>query len=308
MALLSFKRKPTEMAETSAELEQFLQGYSIEVMPRTAGKIERFQNILPKETRVYIAHIEGTPIENMVETASRLASEGYTVMPHFPARIIKDKATLENWIDMYQGEAGVKQALLLAGGVTAPHGLFENSMQLLETGLFDAKGFDHLHVAGHPEGNRDIDPDGSLKKVDAALSWKQQFSERTDAKMALTTQFAFDARPIIDWANGLMASGIDIPVHIGIAGPAKLQTLIKFAIACGVGPSLKVLQKRAMDVTKLLLPYEPIDVLTALAMHKAKNSDFNIDQVHFFPLGGIKTNANWVTDNGGRAGVPAAYS
>ncbi len=308
MALLSFKRKPTEMAETSAELEQFLQGYSIEVMPRTAGKIERFQNILPKETRVYIAHIEGTPIENMVETASRLASEGYTVMPHFPARIIKDKATLENWIDMYQGEADVKQALLLAGGVTAPHGVFENSMQLLETELFDAKGFDHLHVAGHPEGNKDIDPDGSLKKVDAALSWKQQFSERTDAKMALTTQFAFDARPIIDWVNGLKASGIDIPVHIGIAGPAKLQTLIKFAIACGVGPSLKVLQKRAMDVTKLLLPYEPIDVLTALAMHKAKNSDFNIDQVHFFPLGGIKTNANWVTDNGGRAGVPAAYS
>ncbi len=308
MALLTFKRKPNEMIETSAELEQFLQGYSIEVMPRTAEKIERFQDILPKDTRVYIAHIEGTPIEDMVKTASRLAGEGYAVMPHFPARIIKDKATLENWIDMYQGEADVTQALLLAGGVTTPHGVFDSSMKLLETGLFDAKGFNHLHVAGHPEGNKDIDPDGSRKNVDAALSWKQQFSERTNTKMALTTQFAFDAGHIIDWANGLKAAGIDIPVHIGIAGPAKLQTLIKFAIACGVGPSLKVLQKRAKDVTKLLLPYEPTNVLNELAIHKSQNPDFNIDRVHFFPLGGVKMNASWVTENGGRAGVPASYS
>lgn len=308
MALLNLKRKPTDMVDASAELEDFLEGYSIEVMPRTAEKIKRFQDILPKGTRVYIAHIEGTLIEDMVKTAARLSNEGYAVMPHFPARIIKDKTTLENWINMYQGEAGVKQALLLAGGVQTPHGVFESSMQLLETGLFDAKEFDRLHVAGHPEGNKDIDPDGSHKNVDAALSWKQRFSERTDAKMALATQFAFDADAIIEWANKLKASGIDVPVHIGIAGPAKLQTLIKFAIACGVGPSLKILQKRAMDITKLLLPYEPTNILNALAAHKAQYPDFNIVQVHFFPLGGIKTNANWVTNNGGRAGVPASYS
>ena len=305
MALLNFKRKPNELAEISAELENFLNGYSIEVMPRTAEKIECFQDILPLGTRVYIAHIENTPIKDMVKTACRIAGEGYAVMPHFPARIIKDEETLENWINMYQGEANVTQALLLAGGVTTPYGDFDNSMQLLETGLFDAKGFDHLHVAGHPEGNKDIDPDGSRENVDAALSWKQQFSERTDAKMALATQFSFEADSIINWANGLKAAGIDIPVHIGIAGPAKLQTLIKFAIACGVGPSLKVLQKRAKNVTKLLLPYEPTDVLNTLAGHKAQNPDFNIDQVHFFPLGGIKVTARWVTDNGGRAGVPA---
>jgi hypothetical protein len=79
--------------------------------------------------------------------------------------------------------------------------------------------------------------------------------------MALATQFCFDAAPVIAWVDRLQAEGIALPVHIGIAGPAKLQTLIKFAIACGVGPSLKVLQKRAMDVSKLLLPYEPDSIL-----------------------------------------------
>ena len=84
-----------------------------------------------------------------------------------------------------------------------------------------------------------------------------------------------------------------------------MQTLIKFAIACGVGPSLKVLQKRAMDVTKLLVPYEPNDVISELAAHKAANPDFGIEQVHFFPLGGIKTNANWAITHGGDATRPA---
>ncbi|WP_425046395.1 methylenetetrahydrofolate reductase [Primorskyibacter sp. S87] len=305
MALLNFKKRDAvEPGPVNPTVEAFLKGYSIEVMPRTAEKIEDFRALLPQDTRVYIAHIDGTPIEDMVATAKRLANEGFPVMPHFPARIIKDAATLENWIAMYQGEAGVDQALLLAGGVAEPHGAFHCSMQLMETELFDKAGFKRLHVAGHPEGNRDIDPDGSSKNVNEALQWKQKFSERTDAEMALATQFAFEAKPIIEWAEGLKRAGIDLPIHIGIAGPAKLQTLIKFAIACGVGPSLKVLQKRAMDVTKLLLPYAPKDVITELASHKAANPDFNITNVHFFPLGGIKTNANWAIENGGDSTRP----
>jgi methylenetetrahydrofolate reductase (NADPH) len=308
MALLNFKRPALNEAPVSPQVEAFLQGYSIEVMPRTAEKIEDFRDLLPAGTRVYVAHIEGTPIEDMVATAKRLAAEGYNVMPHFPARIIKDQPMLEDWIARYQGEANVTQALLLAGGVDAPHGQYHSSLQLLESGLFDKAGFNRLHVAGHPEGNKDIDPDGTSVNVDAALSWKQLFSERTDAKMALATQFAFEAGPIIDWANAVKAAGVDFPIHIGIAGPAKLQTLIKFAIACGVGPSLKVLQKRAMDVTKLMLPYEPTQVISKLAAHKAENPDFNISHVHFFPLGGIKTNANWAIRNGGNSAVPAAAS
>ena len=305
MALLQFKRKDAPKTPAPA-VEAFLDGYSIEVMPRTAEKVEDFRSLLPEGTRVYIAHIDGTDIDDMVRTAARLSADGYTVMPHFPARSIASKKVLEDWIARYQGEAGVTQALLLAGGIPEAHGEFHSSMQLIETGLFDKAGFTRLHVAGHPEGNRDIDPNGGDANVMEALRWKQAFSERSDAQMALATQFAFDAGPIIAWVDRLQAEGINIPVHIGIAGPAKLQTLIKFAIACGVGPSLKVLQKRAMDVTKLVLPYEPTDVLTELANHRAANPGFGIESVHFFPLGGIKTCAQWAIEHGGRSAIPAS--
>ena len=136
MALFNFSKKQNKTGMLNKDLESFLADYSIEVMPRTAQKVEDFREILPQETRVYIAHIEGTPIKDMVATAARLAKEGFSVMPHFPARIIKDKATLENWIAQYQGEAGVDQALLLAGGVTTPYGDYDSSMQLLETEFF----------------------------------------------------------------------------------------------------------------------------------------------------------------------------
>lgn len=284
---------PRPPEPVGSALAQLVDGFSIEVMPRTAEKVESFRELLPAGTRVYIAHIEGTPIEDMVATARRLAREGFPVMPHFPARIITDEMVLGDWIARYQGEAGVDQALVLAGGVDAPQGRFENSMQLLETGLFEAAGFRRLHVAGHPEGNKDIDPGGSDRNALAALHWKQAFAEQTGVEMAIVTQFCFEAEPVIAWAERLKAEGVTLPIHIGAAGPAKLQTLIRFAMTCGVGASIRVLQRRAADVTRLLLPFTPEEFLTGLARYKADHPEFGVTRVHFYPLGGIKQSAEF---------------
>lgn len=277
-------------------LKAFLDGVSLEVMPRTAAKIDDFGPLMPAGSRIYVAHIEGTPIDEMVATAKRIAGQGFEVMPHFPARIIADEKTLEDWIKRYAGEAGVRSALVLAGGVAKPLGAFDSAMQLLGTGLFEKHGYSRLHVAGHPEGNADIDPKGGTAVVDAALDWKQDYARQTGTEMAIATQFAFDAAPVIAWADRLKARGITLPIHVGAAGPAKLQTLIRFAVACGVGPSLGVLQKRAKDLTKLLRPFEPTDVLTTLANHKAAQPGSLIAQAHIFPLGGIKASADWIAE------------
>ncbi|MCR9067399.1 MAG: methylenetetrahydrofolate reductase [Rhodobacteraceae bacterium] len=308
MALLNFRPKEAPAAPHAPGIDTLLEDFSIEVMPRTAEKIEDFRDHLPQGTRVYIAHIDGTEIDDMVATARRLRDEGFEPMPHFPARSIAGPATLADMVRRYQAEAGVTQGLILAGGIATPRGEYHSSMQLLETGFFDDAGFTRIHVAGHPEGNRDIDPDGGDAEVMAALKWKQDFANRSDAEFAIATQFAFEAGPVLAWADRLAAAGITMPVHLGIAGPAKLQTLIKFAIACGVGPSLSVLQKRARDVSKLLLPFEPVDVLSDLAAAKAEGRGRNIERIHFFPLGGIKTNAAFAADHGGRAPAPVALA
>lgn len=274
--------------------DSLISGWSIEVMPRTAAKIGDFRDILPPGTRVYIAHVDGTPLEDMVTTAKRLNHEGFAVMPHIPARSIASRDALADLLDRYRGEANVYQALLLAGGISRPQGSLSSSIELIETGLFDRMGFTNLHIAGHPEGNKDIDKDNTTTEVDKALLWKCDFANRTDAKLAITTQFAFDAKCIIDWAERIEALGVHLPIHVGIAGPAKLQTLIKYALSCGVGPSLKVLQKRALDLRKLLMPYEPTDIVGQLVAYKAKNPQSIISTIHMFPLGGIETSCRWL--------------
>ena len=280
----------------SEVVKNFLNGYSIEVTPNAAAKIENFAEVLPVNTRIYIAHIEGTPFDEMLTTAKKITNEGFIPMPHFPARIIEDKDMLESWLSQYSGEANVQEALLIAGGSKEPAGVYDSSIQIIETELFDKYSFKRLHVAGHPEGNKDIDKDSTHTNVNKALSWKNEYAKRTDAQIAIATQFCFDSEAIIQWANSLIDMNIDLPVHIGIAGPAKLQTLIRYSIECGVGASMKVLQKRAKDITKLLLPYEPTSVISELAEYKSQNPDFNIEQVHFFPLGGTITTANWVKE------------
>jgi methylenetetrahydrofolate reductase (NADPH) len=290
-SILNFARKA---APAEPGLAAFLRGFSVEVMPRTAAKIPDFRAILPQGTRVYVAHIDGTETADMVATCGRLIDEGLTPMPHIPARGVESRDELDRRLGRYAA-VGVREALAIAGGIDRARGPFPDTLSMLRTGLFDVHGFNRIHVAGHPEGNRDIDPAGGEAEVMAALRAKAAFARETDAAMAIATQFAFEAEPIVAWADRLRAEGIALPVHVGVAGPAKLQTMIKFAMACGVGSSLRVLQRRAADLSNLILPFEPTELLASLARHKAAHPAFQLEAVHFFPLGGIAATADYLS-------------
>ena len=242
-----------------------LMTFSIEVMPRTAKKIDDFRRILPKKTTIYVAHLEDTPVEEMFFTCKRLISEGMAPMPHIPPRIIRNTGELEDWVKEYSS-LGVNQSLLLAGN-GKPKGELFNSIQMLETGIFEKHAFKKIQIAGHPEGNKDIDKDGSLEKTINALKIKQSL-QKTKLQIGITTQFCFDLRPVMEWLEVLESEQINLPISLGLAGPTKLQTLIKYAIMCGVGPSISVLKKRAKDLTKLLLPFEPTEMVDALNSNK----------------------------------------
>ena len=264
--------------------------FSIEVMPRTAKNIDDFRRILPKKTTVYVAHLEDTPIEEMFFTCKRLISEGMDPMPHIPARIIHNTGELEDWVKEYSS-LGVDQSLLLAGNGKTPKGELFNSIQLLESETFEKYAFKKIQIAGHPEGNRDIDKDGSLEKTINALKAKQKFGQNTKLQIGITTQFCFDPQPVIKWLEVLESEQIDLPISLGLAGPTRLQSLIKYAIMCGVGPSISVLKKRAKDLTKLLLPFEPTEMIDALNSSKKNKLFKNVHSLHFFPLGGIEASA-----------------
>ncbi len=278
-------------AAPQAALAALLSGASIEVTPQAAAGISDFRTLLAPGTRVYIAAIDGTPREAIIATARRLTDQGFAPMPHIPARQFADEAALRDHLARLRHEAGVTGALVLAGGRARPEGMFESSLQILSTGAFD--GFRQLHVAGHPEGSRDIDPDGGERQVMAALRWKQAFSARSDAEMAIVTQFGFDPAGFLAWQNRIAAAGIDLPVHAGVAGPTGLAALIKYALLCGVGPSVQMLRKRALQVTRLMRPVDPMEFLQPLALARLAG-DRAPAAIHLYPFGGIAATAEWL--------------
>lgn len=282
-------RESEDLATLKHQIMALVAGFSIETTPGSALKIPDYRDHLRPGATVSVTFLPGSDFADSLATAKRLKAEGFKPAPHFAARSTPDLATFEDWLKRMQDEVGVDEAVVLGGGVTHPVGDLDNSMQLLETGLFQKHGITRIGVAGHPEGSPDITPG----RVSEALAWKNDYAARTGSQLYIATQFCFEAAPIIAWDRGIAAAGNRLPIHIGIPGLATLKTLINHARACGIGPSMRVLTRQARNIAKLLNVQTPDRLLIDLARYRASHADCGIVQLHFYPLGGLRRSAKW---------------
>jgi len=266
-----------------------MSGFSVETTPRVAATIRHFGEHLRQDCAVYITLVPGSDFNETIALAVRLRKEGFQPVPHLAARSITSKAVLESHLRRLSEEAGVSQALLIAGGMRHPVGEFSDTLQLLDTGLFDKYGVRRIGVAGHPEGSPDI-PEEALSE---ALRWKTDFAARTGADIHIVTQFCFEPDPIIRWDRHIRAEGSTLPIRIGIPGPASIKTLITYAKACGIGPSIRSLMGSSMNVAKLLTVSAPDRLIAALASYRANEPACGIRGVHIYPFGGLRQSAEW---------------
>ncbi len=263
-----------------------------EVTPTQAARLDDMGGLLPTGTSVNVTFLPGAAFADTVATAKLVKKAGLRPVPHFAARSFASKAQLVEGLDQLQSEVGVDEVLVIAGGLDHPLGPFDNSMQLLETGLFEHYEIRRIGVAGHPEGSPDMSTDAIIE----ALQWKNAYARANGLEMYVTTQFCFDPAAIIDWAANLKALGNKLPIHIGIPGPANLKTLINYARLCGIGPSLRVLTRQARNITRLMTVSAPVTLVAALARHTAEQPDCGIVKAHVYPLGGVKRMAGWLAE------------
>ena len=277
------------LRDARREIMDFMGGFSLETTPGSAAKVASFREHVRAGASVYITFLPGSDFADTVAVARRLRDEGFNPVPHFAARSIVCRADLETNIRRCVEEAGVTQALLVGGAVPQPLGDFRDTMQLLETGLFDKYGIRRIGVAGHPEGSPDIPEE----QVRHALAWKNAFAERTGARLYVVTQFCFEAEPVIAWDRAIQADGNRLPIHIGIPGLATVKTLMAHAKACGIGPSMRFITRQAMNVARLLTVSTPDGLVAKLAHYRATDPSCGIAGVHMYPLGGLKKSADW---------------
>ena len=237
--------------------------FSIEIGPKTDLKD------LPNLKDVYITMLPGGDYKETALQAVNLVKKGFNPIPHFPARSIIDEKQLQEYINICK-DGGVKQALVIGGG-REPAGKFDSSFQLLETGFFEKM---KIGIAGHPEGSPDIS-DSDLEK---AMIDKKPYADY------IVTQWLLDPQPIIDFI-----SKQSVPVHVGITGPLKISSLIKFANIVGAKNSLNFLKSNFSKALDLLKPKDPNDLIGEV---KELTSNF-----HIYTFGGLKETNKWLKEN-----------
>jgi methylenetetrahydrofolate reductase (NADPH) len=269
-------------------IRDFMADYSIEATTHDEAKFDEIVAELRAGTRVYIAHVPGAPIESVVALALRFGQAGMRPVPHIIARKLSSSDQLEQALARLR-DGGVDEALCIAGDIAVENNAFDSSLEVLQTGLFGQYGFREVGVAAHPEGSKAI----GEERVASALAGKVEFAKTAPFRLRFVTQFGFDAQAFIDWERETSARGIDLPMHVGVAGPASFKQLAKFAVVCGVGASARMLANRTGAMADLLRTKAPDDLIVDFARHRAANPGSRIRCPHFFAFGGVAKSARW---------------
>jgi len=271
-------------------LAALLKNYSAEMTTHDRASLEAAGALLPRGTEVFIAALMKDDPDRHIAAATKIRQGGLEPVPHIVARNIRARADLDSLLARLSGEAGVARALVLGGDRDKAAGEFESSLQLIETGLFQKHGIKRIAIGCYPEGHPRI-PDPVLDEARAA---KLRAAERAGLDVFLVSQFCFDAEPIIALARRMRAQGCNAPFRVGVAGPADRATLVKYAMICGVGASLRALKERQSLARNMLSGETPESVLTNVAEAQNAEPSLGIDSVHFFTFGSLAASIKWV--------------
>lgn len=275
------------MAATIEQIQAAASDWSIEVTPNGATKIDSFADCLAPGTTVNVTFLPGSDPMDTVAVAQRLHNDGMNPVPHLAARSLKDTDQLDALLSAFTQKAGVSEVLVIGGGVDSPVGQFASSIEVLNTGLIQKYGINNIGVAGHPEGSPDISDD----EIVEALGLKNDLARRDGLNLYIETQFCFEADIVLAWEKSIRAAGNNLPVRVGIPGPATIKTLFRFAQVSGIGPSMRFIAKQAKNVAKLMTVQSPHILLDDLAQGMAADKDCMIKHFHFYPFGGFAKTA-----------------
>ena len=245
---------------------------------------------LPAGTALYVAHTPNATLAEVAEVACAAEAAGFRGCPHLVARRIASRAELGAALGRLR-QGGVTRALLVAGDLTPPAGEFSSTLDVLDSGVLDDAGLASLGVAGHPEGNPNIPPAAAWD----ALARKQAWGRQSGVAVHVATQFGFDTEALATFDRELNARSIDLPVHVGVAGPASLKSLAKFAAMCGIGASLGALLTNPGALVALKSLVKTVDeVFPAIVRLREGPLAERLVQPHFFAFGGVLKTVEWL--------------
>jgi len=212
----------------------FAAEFSLEATRPGAAEIASLAGILQPGTPVFLTAVPAVDSSELVAAASGLRKAGLEPVAHIAARRLSNAAQLSKLIASLRGEADMRR-LLVVGGDVDLSGPFVDALAVIQKGRLREAGIEEIGIAGYPEGHPRIVPE----RLEASLDQKIAAARAAGLRVAIVSQFSFSGEIILAWLRQLRACGITVPVKVGLAGPASVAGLLRYAKRCGVAASLR---------------------------------------------------------------------
>lgn len=280
------------MSNTTPDREaalELISDYSLEMTGKDIPGLLEAKESIPPGTRVNVTFLGNEDLEMRVAAARTVRELGFVPVPHISARRVQSPTQLEEFLAALQEVGATENVFIVGGDPATPEGPYEDSYDVIRTGLLPAYGVKHVSIAGYPEGHPDI----SDEKLWKALADKSASLAEQGLDATILTQFAFDTDPVTAWIAAVRASGIETPIRIGTPGPAGIKRLLGFARRFGIGANAMIVKKYGFSLTNLMGTAGPDTFVTDLAGLLARSGDIDSVRLHFYTFGGLKATAEW---------------
>ena len=238
---------------------------------------------VPKNVTVTITASPRRGIEATISLAERLAARGYQVVPHISARLIKDQAHLKEVLERVVA-LGRGDAFVVAGDAKEPAGEFPDSVALLEAIQAQPHGLREIGVTGYPERHSFIEDDLTIQAM-----W-----DKRRIATYIVSNLCFDPRIVKKWVARVRRRGVQLPIHIGLAGVADPAKLLRVSTRIGLADSARFLRGHSNWFMRMFQPggYDPERFATALLPDFAA-PERNVAGLHFFTFNEIEATERW---------------
>jgi methylenetetrahydrofolate reductase (NADPH) len=213
-----------------------------EVIPLN-GAEEQVLAHVPRDVTLTVTASPVKGLDHTLELAGKLAAHGYPVVPHLSARLVVDRAHLEQLVAQMK-EMGVRDVFVVAGDADQPAGAFSGAAQLLDAMAELGHPFEQVGITGYPESHPIIDDETTI----AAMFEKARHATY------IASQICFDSRVTVGWIENVWARGTRLPIFVGIPGIVPRAKLVRVSTRIGIGESLRYLRKHHDFVTRFFRP------------------------------------------------------
>jgi methylenetetrahydrofolate reductase (NADPH) len=253
-----------------------------EVLPLD-GAADAVEAHVPAAVKITVTASPSRGLEATLQTAERLVARGYTVVPHLSARLVRDRAHLEEIMHRLRA-AGVREVFVIAGDAKQPAGAFAGAAELLSAMGELRERLDDVGISGYPESHHFISDETTIEAM----------FEKEPMATYIVSQICFDADVIATWIRRVRDRGTLLPIWIGVPGAVDNRKLLRTSLRIGLGESVRFLRSQHGLLRRFVRPrpFTPTPLLRALIPSFADPSA-RVGGIHVYTFNELERTERW---------------